>query len=305
MTINAATLATLFAGFNAALKSGFDMADTSYDRWAMSVPSKQAIERYPMALLLGSMRQCIGPRQIANLLAKYLEVTNLDYESSLGIPTNDIKDDNVGLYPSAFAQMGMDAKQNWPAIATAALTANGNWLDGSAFFGTSRTLGNSGTIANYVTTALAEATFNTAFQTMTSYKGTNGKPLGIRPRFLMVGPANRTVAHGIVNQGPGATAANANAGAVEVEVNPLLADGTCDNYWFLLGDRGVIKPVMIQKREEGPLVALDRPTDSTVFLGTTGGEDGNVPGGVNVYGIHYRGAAALSLPVLAYAGYKS
>lgn len=302
MIVNGATLAALMTALNKSLQEGFDMADVSWERWCMSLTSTRAREDYGMALLLSSMREWIGPRQIQSLKQELLQVTNKDYEHSLGIPTNNIEDDNLAMVPPAFRAMGMDAKQLWPYLATMALVSNGNWLDGSAFFYASRSL-NGNTIANYVTDALSETTFNTAYTAMTSYVNHAGKPMAIVPKYLMVGPKNRTVAHGIVNQGPGATAANPNAGAAEVIVNPYLVS-TYDDYWFLLAEKAGIKAVAVQKRKEGALVALDKPTDTTVFLGNVG-PDGTVPGGVNVYGIHYRGAAFPTLPILAYGGFAA
>lgn len=299
MIVNGATLAALMTALNKSLQAGFDMADTSWERWAMTVPSSRLREDYAMTLLLSTMREWVGPRQIQSLKQELLQVTNKDYEHSIGIPTNMISDDNLALIPPAFTAMGMDARQLWPYLATMALCANGNWLDGSAFFLANRSL-NGNTINNTGTNALAEDTFNTAYDAMLAYVNHAGKPLGIVPKYLMVGPKNRTVAHGIVNQGPGATAANPNAGLVEVIVNPYLV-GTYDDYWFLLAERAGIKAVAVQKRYEGALVALDKPTDTTVFLGDVG-PNGTVPGGVNVYGIHYRGAGFCTLPVLAYGG---
>jgi hypothetical protein len=65
---------------------------------------------------------------------------------------------------------------------------------------------------------------------------------------------------------------------------------------------GVVMPVIIQKRKEGALIALDKPTDPNVFFGQIPGDQGVVPGGVYVYGAHYRGAAALTLPPYCYGG---
>jgi phage major head subunit gpT-like protein len=302
--INENTLTTLFTMFNDALARGLEMADVSWQNWAMTITSGQSLERYPMLVLLSTMREWIGPRQFNSFKAQYLQVINRDFEHSIAVPTNTIEDDQLGLFPVAFQQMGMDATQLWPDIGTDALIANAEWLDGTAFFAAARTL-NGNTINNYTTDALSATTFTTAYDLMIAYAGYNGKPLGVKPMYLMVGPSNRTVAHGIVNTAAGgATAVNANEGLVEIIINPYLI-GDYSEYWYILADRGAVKPVLMQQRKMGALIALDKPTDATVFLGTTGGEDGNIPGGVNAYGIHYRGEAALTLPPLAYGGFAT
>jgi phage major head subunit gpT-like protein len=49
-----------------------------------------------------------------------------------------------------------------------------------------------------LTSALTEATFNTAYLAMMSYKAHNDKPMGIIPNLLVVGPKLRTTAWDIV-----------------------------------------------------------------------------------------------------------
>lgn len=303
MVVNAEAMRTLLAGFRKSFDEGLKLADGKWENWGDTVPSNTALERYPITMFLAIMRQWVGSRQVANLVAKYLTVTNVDFELTVGIPMNDIRDDTLGYTRQGFQGIGRNAPLIWPRLATAALTANGDWLDGNAFFKADRTFG-AATIANYVTTALSAATFNTAYQAMCSYAAANGEPLEIIPNLLQVGPANRTVAHGIVNQGPGATAANPNVGLVDIEINPRLT-GTYANYWFLMCTTMPIKPVMVQKRMEGPLVSLDGPTDDTVFWGSAAGNEGTIPGGLAVYGTHYRGAAAPTLPHLCYGGFKA
>jgi len=318
MVINAATMNELLANMQLDFNQAYEQTQVTLGPWVTEVPNSGALGRYPMTMFLATMREWIGPRQFGHLLAEYLEVTNLDYELSWGIPTNDIEDDNIGYLGSVMTQGGRNAKANWGKIATAALTANGNWLDSASFFGDSRTIGESGTIDNYCTDALSESVFNTAYQKMQEYCAPNGEPMGILPDILMYGPKNRATAHEILHQGPGATAANANEKIVRGLLNPYLT-GTYDDYWFLMATGGAPPamgdadmpfvagggpPVLLQKRKEGSIVAMDKPTDMTVFLGSVapGVDTGTVPGGVNAYGIHHRGAAALTNPYWCYAG---
>ena len=153
MVINARTMDALLATMRKSFSDGMKQAVSSYERWAMDIPSNTKIERYPMTMLLSVMREWRGPRQIGNLVAKYLEVTNLDHEISWGIPTNDLRDDNIGYIQPVFAQGGQNTAAYWGKLAASALVANGNWLDGNAFFYATREIGKSSTIANYVTDA--------------------------------------------------------------------------------------------------------------------------------------------------------
>lgn len=309
MIINAATLDTLRQGLNTRFAAGLQAAPPMDEtKIATVVPSNTAIENYPMLAFLDSMRKWIGPRQFGVLTAKNLSVTNDDYEATVGVPANAIEDDQVGIYGTIAEGKGRQCRALWPNLAIDALLGNGNWLDGNPFFGTTRKFGKN-TISNYSTGALTATTFETAYQAMTSYLAHDGEPLMIVPDLLVVGPKLRTTAWNIVKNEWAATGTtntttaikNPNFNATDVLVSPKLV-GTYDDYWFLLCTTGIVKPVLVQKRKEGPLVALDKPTDANVFFGTVDGKT-VVPGGVYVYGAHYRGASALTIPALAYGGF--
>lgn len=287
MDINRANLDSLYTGFTTKLQEGFGMAPRPFERFGMTVASSTSMETYGWLMLLSRMRKWAGDRIVQNVESELMTLVNEDYEHTVGVSRNDIEDDKLGIYGPLFQQLGADAAALWDRLALLALVGNGLWLDGAAFFGTTRKYGGN-TISNYATGALTETTFNTAYQTMMEYVGANDEALGVVPDLLVVGPKNRTVAHGIVNQGPGASSANPNAGVVDVLVHPRLV-GTYDDYWFLLETKGPVKPVAVQKRKEGALVRWDRDTDECVKVHNR-----------NDYGVHYRGVAGLTLPHKAY-----
>lgn len=72
--------------------------------------------------------------------------------------------------------------------------------------------------------ALSATTFNTAYAAMQGMRGDNGRPLGIKPRKLIVGPSNRAAALEVVKAERDANGAtNVNRDVVEVVVVPWLA----------------------------------------------------------------------------------
>lgn len=317
MIINAANLATLRQGLQTRFQAGLQSAPSlDVDRIATPVDSTTAIENYPMMAFADTIRKWVGPRQCGTLLQKKLSVENEDYEATVAIPANAIKDDQIGIYGAVTEGKGRQCRALWAKLAVAALVANGEWLDGSAFFLTTRKF-NGNTINNKGTSALSATTYGTAYKAMLAYAGYDGEPLEIVPDTLIVGPALMETAKKIVENDKivesyagdtdDDTIKNHVAGpnpwykTAELIVHPRLT-GTYANYWFLLCTTHVLKPVLVQKRQEGPLVALDKPTDPNVFFGTVGDGDDAVPGGVYVYGAHYRGAAALTLPHLCYGG---
>lgn len=65
--------------------------------------------------------------------------------------------------------------------------------------------------------------FNAAYAGMSSMKGDNGRPLGLRPKLLVVGPTNRAAALEVVKAERGANGAtNINRDVVDVLVVPWL-----------------------------------------------------------------------------------
>lgn len=319
MIPNATNLATIRQGLQTRFMAGLQSNPSlDVERIATVVNSTTKIENYPMMAFADTIRKWIGPRQLGTLLQKNLQVENDDYEATIGIPANAIKDDQIGIYGEVAEGKGRQCRALWAKLAVAAMVGNGKWLDDSAFFSTTRKF-NGNTINNKGTSALSATAYGVARVAMMSYVGYDGEPLEIVPDLLVVGPSLEATAKQIVENDKVVTsygadtedatmlnhvaAPNPNYKTAEVLVHPRLT-GTYVNYWFLMCTTYVIKPVVVQKREEGPLIALDKPTDPNVFFGTANGGDA-VPGGVYVYGCHYRGAAALTLPHLCYGGIVS
>jgi phage major head subunit gpT-like protein len=295
MDINRNSMDTLFQGFKMQFDKGVKTAPDAWKSFAGIIPSTSASNIYPFLEQFGGMREWVGDRKIKSFAGKKLEVVNKDYEDTVSVSRNDIEDDQYGVYGTLTAQMGLNAEKLWNTLAYEALTANANWLDGNAFFFSTRKYG-SNTINNKSTSALSETTFNTAYQTMTQYKGHNGKPLGIVPNLLITGPKLRTTAWNIVknefayDSGDKVQIKNVNQNLVDLVITPELTDA-CEDYWFLAATAGIVKPVMVQQRKTPTLTRLDSENDENVFMRKE-----------FIYGTDARGAAFLSMPHLIYGG---
>lgn len=298
MKITSASLESLQAGFNTKFQDGLKAApDASIAAWAMDIPSSTAMETYAWLLMLSSMREWLGPRLVNQIATKAATIINRDFEHTIGVKRNDIEDDKLGIYAPLFAMMGADAAALWPKLAVEAVEESGNWIDGAAFFVTTRKYEKQ-TINNYVNLALDTTPFQTAYTLMAGYKDHAGNLIGKLPTHLMVSPDLRgtgfaickdsTVVKAVKNVAGaenvgGVAGRNPNEGLCELVVNPRLATGSA----YLMHCGAVVKPVAIQKRKEGALIAWDKDSDTCV-------KDKNE----NHYGIHYRGAASLTLPNL-------
>ena len=289
-------IAAMATAFDMAFKDAFKAeTDKSIStKFAMPVgDSDHMIVEIPFFEAFSFMRQWVGPRQVKNLSSKKLVLKEDAFEDTFGVSIREIATDNWGFYTSAVKQLAENSVRLWDRLATEALTNGGNWIDGKAFFATDRKYGKN-TISNKTTSALSAATFNTAYEAMASYVDHAGNPLGVIPDTLMVGPKNRTTAFEILNSkliaSGNATIENANYGVAEVLVNPYLV-GTYDDYWFLMSTKNAIKPVALQKSQEGTLAAQNQPTDDCVFTE-----------GKALYGTSAYGSAAAAFPHLVYGG---
>lgn len=313
MDINRTNMNALFTGYNQSFKDAFGLAPNTHEKFSMVITGAQPIMEYPFLESFAGMREWLGPRQIKNVSSKKLTVTEKPYEDTVGVKARDIETDRYGVYTPIVSQMGLNAGKLWDDLAYSALAGNGTWLDGAAFFGTTRKYG-ANTISNYTASALTGAsisagtlttgTYGTARLTMQSYLGHNDKALGVQPNLLVVGPKLEALARlicespvcvGSVATGEssyvsGATAPNPYYKSAEVVVSTQLV-GTYDDYWFLMATQGAIKPVIVQKGKEPVLIRRDREEDDNVFDRDE-----------FVYGTKAYGAAALALPHLCYAG---
>jgi phage major head subunit gpT-like protein len=303
MDINRTNMDELFKSYNTAFSDGMQSAGTvdmpyilTLDDIAMAGSSAGAATVHAWLNQIRGMRKWVGDRVIANIESGRLSVVNDDYENTIEVKRNDIEDDQYGIYAPLMRAMGTSAGMLWMKLAIDALCANGKWADDKAFFLTNRKLGDN-TIANKTTDALSETSFNAAVQEMESYVLHGNEPAEVVPTTLVVGPKLRDTGWNIVeNQfvsagtGKGGNVGNPNKGKVKLRVSQRLV-GTYANYWFLLGQKGGIQPVYVQKRKEPVFVAMDRPNDENVFMQNK-----------FLYGTDARGAAFLTLPHLAYGG---
>jgi phage major head subunit gpT-like protein len=304
MDINRANMDALFVSYNTAFTSGMQLAGVKtnpeqliLDEIAMMGSSSGAATVHAWLSQIGGMREWIGDRVIANIESGKLSVVNRDFEKTVAVSRNDIEDDNYGVYTPLVSAMGQSAGALWMTLGIDALAANGKWADGKDFFATDRKMGKA-TIANKVTTALSADTFKAARIAMESYKLHGDEPAEVTPTTLLVGPGLRDAAWNIVENdfvvggetNKAGSIKNPNKGTVKLRVSPRLV-GTRANYWFLLGEKGGIKPVYVQKRKEPILTRMDKDNDDNVFWKNE-----------YAYGTHARGEAFLTLPHLAYAG---
>lgn len=150
MIINQASLAAMYKSFNTIFNETFTGTPAQWQKLAMLVPSGTKEEIYAWLGAFSKMREWVGDRVIKNLAASNYSIVNKDWEDTIAVEANDIKDDRIGLYSPLLAEMGRGAAVQpdeliWPLLAAGFAT---NCYDGQYYFDTDHPVG-AGTKSNY------------------------------------------------------------------------------------------------------------------------------------------------------------
>lgn len=111
MIITPQSMSTLFKGYNGSFSLGFAGAETHYRKVAMVVPSSTRENLYAWLGQFPKVREWIGERFIQNLRAHAYTVVNRSFENTVGVPRNDIEDDQYGVYGPMMQEMGKSAAE--------------------------------------------------------------------------------------------------------------------------------------------------------------------------------------------------
>jgi len=143
MIINRQGLDALFTAFNMAFKQGLGMAESQYDKIAMTIPSNTASNTYPWLGKLPGMREWLGDRVIQNLALHDYTIKNRAFELTVGVKGADIEDDQYGVYLPMFEDLGSQASIHPNQLTFAALATGHESLcfDGQPFFSKAHPVG--------------------------------------------------------------------------------------------------------------------------------------------------------------------
>lgn len=305
MEIYPQTLDALFTSLDTRFQAGFDETPSWYRGVVTEVPSNTRSNTYAWMDTIPRFREWVGERVVRSLIARAYVIPNKDWELTLEVDRNDIKDNNLGLAGVSAASLGQSAAK-WPDEVMADVIKAGTTnlaFDGQPFFDDSHPVdsGNPGsaTYSNLLTgTPLTPANFAAARAAMGSFVSMNGRPLGVRPTTLLVPPQLRLVADTILNasiiapavgfggNANGVAVSNVQTNAAQVVEVPEFADEP--TVWYLVDQSKPIRPFIFQLREAPKFTSLTDPTAHNVFWLKK-----------YVYGADSRGNGGYSLPFLA------
>lgn len=276
MLINKGNLEQVFINLKTTFNRAFTTAPSNWQKIAMLVPSTGAQNDYAWLSNFPKMRKWIGDKVVKSLEAFKYSIVNDDWEATIEVDRNHIEDDSLGIYAPQAEMAGWSAAQLPDDIVFSLV--NGAFTaicyDGQYFCDTDHPVGdgNGGVLSisnrltavlSVATQALAAAGYGAARIAMMSFKDDEGRPLGVVPDTLLVGPALQDVAFALINSDrleDGRPNPYKNTAKVVVD-----ARITSTTAWFLLDTSKPVKPFIYQERKKPVFVHQFDASNDDVF----------------------------------------
>lgn len=272
MLVNVKNVRQVFVNLKATFQKAFQQQPSDWQKVAMVVPSTGSENDYSWLSRFPKMREWIGDKVVKALGAFNYTIRNKDWEATIEVDRNHIKDDQLMGYALQAQQAGQSAAE-LPADIVFALLSGGFvnlCYDGQPFFDTDHLSGGK-SVSNKstkklsaVSQAAAKASYGAMRIGMQSLKDDEGASLKIRPNLLVVPPALQDEANYLMtaDRFPDNTP-NIYKGTAEVLVVPELVSDTA---WFLLDTNQAIKPLIYQEREKPEFVEQTDYNSDNVFM---------------------------------------
>ena len=277
LVVNSDTLAAIRTDFEAIFLESYEGYTPRWEEMATPFPANSQYLDLSWIGEVPAMKQWIDMKTLEGLRRFRYAIENLDWEATIEVDRNAIDDDQMGIYRPRIQGLGQEGKRH-PDEMLSVLLDNGHTglaFDGAAFFGTSRVVGDSGTINNLLTgngvdtQAHFAQDFALALAAMRAYKNDRGKPYNpsVDKLLVVVPPSAEVVAKQTLNAAIITQTTNIFVGMAGIWVNPYLGAVTSHTKaWYLLNVGGPIKPLAMSKRKMPQFVSLDNPNSDTVFF---------------------------------------
>ncbi len=301
MLINKANVSEVFTNIRATFNAALAATDTQYQNFATVLDTTQIIEKMDWIGTLPNWRKWVGDKQIHNLAASTYSLTCEEYESTIAVKRRDLEADRLGIYAvQARSQGELAAYFPEERVGDALNNAFTNLgYDGKAFFatdhgniktktGAATTFSNKGTaVLSAATQALAIASLGAGLTALRTMKSDQGRPIRVNNIRLVVPPALADVANVLaLNDKLEDGKPNPYRGVVAPIVWPELTSATA---WFLLGEAGGLRPLILVQRKRPTIAEVTDPSDSYV-----------VKTGEFLFSIEADAVAGYTFPQLAY-----
>ncbi|HRW61248.1 MAG TPA: Mu-like prophage major head subunit gpT family protein [Defluviicoccus sp.] len=138
MQINQENLEILFAGFKAAFNEGLGEIENTRDRIATTIRSETSEEHYGWLKGLPNVREWLGDRVVNSFALGDYAIKNRDFELTVSVPANAIRDDKYGVMAPKMRVMGESVSAHREQLVWDLFAAGftGSCYDGKPFFAT-------------------------------------------------------------------------------------------------------------------------------------------------------------------------
>lgn len=281
MEITQANLDIIFRQASIAYQAMYDLTPSWAPKLADTMPSASREVTYAWMDRLPTFRKWVGNRVVVNAYTHQRTVSNEPYELTCALFADDVADDQLGIFNYAVRAIAQQAKK-WPDQRLADFIINDaarlNGFDGVPCFSTAHPI-NGGDVVSAITgtqsnlftsTALTYDNYASVRETMQTWVGSDGQPLGILPNLLVIPPQLESEARLILqadmipNTGGTAPQTNVYKATAELLVIPELASKPTN--WWMFDTNKMIKPFIWQLREPISFTNLTAPTDLPVFM---------------------------------------
>lgn len=273
----------LLAGMKTNFMKAFEIAQKEHLTVSTVIRSGKSSETYPWLGAVPKMGEWKDERIPQAMLEHNFTIANRDFEASIAVDRNAIEDEQYGQIEVRVKELATEAVRFFDELAftlmgqgtqtsgSAGTIYDGVTLtayDGKAFFATNHSEGDSGTQSNRGSSALSASALQSAITSMKKFKNDKGKPAHVRPNLLTVPNDLEWEAKELLNSQfypeEGTTtnkmAVNVLKGSLNLLVNDYLTD--TDN-WFIFDTNRVVKPMILQLRQDPRFTSLVSGTESS------------------------------------------
>ena len=234
--------------FEAAFQKLFAGGPQGFARqFTQVIPNKAKALNIPVVSAFPRFREWVGAKQYLEPKAYSFTLTTTKYEASIEVPRFDVEYDLTGAVGSMLSNFVASSEFWLDDLVVAALIANPTAYDGSALLSATRSW-STGNVDNLEAAAPTFALWQTARKSMRLNTDERGKPLGVKPTHLLVGPTNERIGMEITGSDRPATLSTAggmDAGAsVQAAVTLsnyiggdcalMVSDYITGNQWFAM-----------------------------------------------------------------------
>lgn len=252
--------------------------DSIVPQIATIVRTNLPTQKYGWLGSVPTMREFVDERTPTGLKAYEYAISDKVWEASIAVERRALEDEQYDMIRMRVRDLATEAVRHREQLVIEALLkgTSETTYDGKPFFATNHKEGQSGTQSNIYNGALSTNALQQAIAQMMQFKDERGRPMGIMPDTLLVGPklhwlAMELLESPIVVQADTATNytpyRNVLQGKLRLIVTPYLT-GADENKWLLLDTSRSVRAIIFQERRDVPLEfsALDRPDSEQMFM---------------------------------------